>query len=855
MKLISWNVNGLRACIQKGFLDYFHEQNADFVCLQETKLSEGQLNLDLPGYEQYWCYAQKKGYSGTAIFTKHTPLSVHYGLDVPELDTEGRLITLEYPEFFLVTCYTPNAQRELARIDHRMKWDEAFRTYLQKLDAQKPVIICGDLNVAHQEIDLKNPKSNRGSAGFSDEERNSFQQTLDCGFTDTFRHLHPDETDCYTWWSYMFKAREKNVGWRIDYFLVSNRVNNTVYYADIHKDVLGSDHCPVSIDMDLTCNGGIWNPDPEGIPQVLRPDGTSATEPKASAPKAKAFAAGALVLVSLILLLALLPNENSDIPFPVVTMPATSTPTSNQPPIMVFTPTWDIGILSSSQTPTDYTSFFLTAPQGDNILAKYHIDPLPSELTVQYPVHLCFSLTDFGKEQGLDKVPLQLTFDPLTYASSIAEGNTFDYTEFTPVDMVEKLLIPYYTDESLKDIAGWLFLGTTSQSADFEVNMYWYFSPNIRHEHTEPVHVDVLPKTLPAATVLVITEFYTPLEVTKHSPAGTEISYGKYKWYTDSFDASSSLARSTFWLYVGINYASIPVDEAFLQIDVGDEDHFSSVAPDIITLRCYSDASHSVPTGWLVYGSQRLHQLSALNITVKRPNSPVTVVPLAYYPSHYLREGEAKLLTTQRLIELIMSNQGIYESLTYPYDTTEGNVIAAAKNYPAIAELLTRADAVKTLMNYPIDRDSPRAFIPSVLLSHPTLQKQMNFQQRADYITGYYTSSIEPFAFLQKLEIGKKYSIESLIEILLQDPRPGQWIDQCSTEEEKQIVWHRILQHSQALQQLLSYGDTALSHIAARLSEQDSLYLRALFNDWYALQEYTLPQPDIEFPDEPIVPE
>ena len=251
MKFISWNVNGLRACIGKGWQDFFNEAEADFFCLQETKLQAGQIELDLPVYQQFWNYAEKKGYSGTAIFTRHSPLSVRYGIGVPELDTEGRMITLEYPAFYLVTCYTPNAQRELARIDHRMAWDEAFRNFLSELDQNKPVIICGDLNVAHQEIDLKNPKSNRGNAGFSDEERNSFTETLNRGFTDTFRHLYPDVTDAYSWWSYMFKAREKNAGWRIDYFLVSNRVKEKITAATIHSDILGSDHCPVGLELDI----------------------------------------------------------------------------------------------------------------------------------------------------------------------------------------------------------------------------------------------------------------------------------------------------------------------------------------------------------------------------------------------------------------------------------------------------------------------------------------------------------------------------------------------------------------------------------------------------------------------------
>ena len=270
MKFISWNVNGLRACIQKGFLDFFNQINADFFCLQETKLQSGQIELDLPGYEQYWCYAEKKGYSGTAIFTKHTPMSVQYGLGLPELDNEGRLITLEYPEFYLVTCYTPNAQRELARIEHRMKWEDAFRDYLTALDKTKPVILCGDLNVAHQEIDLKNPASNRGSAGFSDQERSAFTRLLESGFTDTFRHLNPDATGCYTWWSYMFNARKNNAGWRIDYFVVSDRLKEAIYSTPIHSDILGSDHCPVELELGISCNGSIWKSDAEGAATQIK---------------------------------------------------------------------------------------------------------------------------------------------------------------------------------------------------------------------------------------------------------------------------------------------------------------------------------------------------------------------------------------------------------------------------------------------------------------------------------------------------------------------------------------------------------------------------------------------------------
>ena len=251
MKFISWNVNGLRACVQKGFLEYFNSTDADFFCIQESKLQEGQIALDLPGYHQYWNYAEKKGYSGTAIFTRHEPISVSYGLNIPEHDTEGRVITLEYGNFYLVTCYTPNSQNELARLSYRMQLEDAFRSYLIELDQKKPVILCGDLNVAHEEIDLKNPKTNHKNAGFSDEERNKMTELLDAGFTDTFRYFYPDAENIYSWWSYRFKAREKNAGWRIDYFITSKRLDTQLKDAAIHTDIFGSDHCPIELTINL----------------------------------------------------------------------------------------------------------------------------------------------------------------------------------------------------------------------------------------------------------------------------------------------------------------------------------------------------------------------------------------------------------------------------------------------------------------------------------------------------------------------------------------------------------------------------------------------------------------------------
>jgi exodeoxyribonuclease-3 len=250
-KMISWNVNGLRACIKKGFLDYFNEVDADIFCIQESKLQEGILELELEGYKQYWNYAQRKGYSGTGVFVKKEPLNVTYGIGVDEHDREGRVITLEYENYYFVTVYTPNSGRELVRLGYRMEWEDDFLKYLKKLDEVKPVVLCGDLNVAHKEIDLKNPSSNRKNAGFTDEEREKFQILLDSGFTDTFRYFYPDKEGAYTWWSYMFNARSRNAGWRIDYFCVSKRLEDKLIEAQIHSEVLGSDHCPVGLLIDL----------------------------------------------------------------------------------------------------------------------------------------------------------------------------------------------------------------------------------------------------------------------------------------------------------------------------------------------------------------------------------------------------------------------------------------------------------------------------------------------------------------------------------------------------------------------------------------------------------------------------
>lgn len=251
MKLVSWNVNGLRACVKKGFLDYFQEVNADIFCVQETKLQEGQIALELEGYHQFWNYAEKKGYSGTAVFTKAKPLSVKYGFEAEDSEPEGRMITLEYEKFFLVNVYTPNSQRDLARLSYRLEWEEQIRAYLIELDQIKPVVLCGDLNVAHQEIDLKNPKTNVGNSGFTEQERGKMTELLSSGFIDSFRHFYPEKEGAYSWWSYMNKVRERNIGWRIDYFIASEKLREMLVDAQIHADIMGSDHCPVLLELEI----------------------------------------------------------------------------------------------------------------------------------------------------------------------------------------------------------------------------------------------------------------------------------------------------------------------------------------------------------------------------------------------------------------------------------------------------------------------------------------------------------------------------------------------------------------------------------------------------------------------------
>ncbi len=463
MKFVSWNVNGLRACIQKGFLDVFNEMDADFFCLQETKLSAGQLELNMPGYQQYWCYADKKGYSGTAIFTKHTPLSVSYGIGDAHLDNEGRVITLEYREFWLVTCYTPNAQRGLARIDHRMEWDEAFRGYLRRLDEVKPVVICGDLNVAHQEIDLKNPASNRGNAGFSDQERESFQKTLDLGFADTFRHLYPDATGKYSWWSYMYHARENNAGWRIDYFLVSDRLKDTIYQADIHPSVMGSDHCPVSLDLDTLVNGCIFSPS-AGPATVVEQEPKPTKKSKASAPNAKTLVPLALVLI-LVLGVVLLQQESAVTP----TLPVTG-------PTEQYWWSLELEVYSKPLSKPIISGVFFTGDADPDLNFNYSGDgSLSSSLFMTSPMG-SNELFYISRADGLSGANFWMRVSFIGDAAKFFSSGWNVNCEFTPMEGVDTdsafiVCSPYYTDSTGSEMAGWLLWGTipTDMTVDISI--------------------------------------------------------------------------------------------------------------------------------------------------------------------------------------------------------------------------------------------------------------------------------------------------------------------------------------------------------------------------------------------------
>ena len=675
MKFVSWNVNGLRACIQKDFLAQFQKMDADFFCLQETKLSAGQLQLDLPGYEQYWCYAEKKGYSGTAIFTKHHPLSVCYGIGVPELDNEGRVITLEYKEFYLVTCYTPNAQRGLARIDHRMAWDEAFRSYIRHLDQEKPVVICGDLNVAHKEIDLKNPASNRGNAGFSDEERESFQKTLDLGFTDTVRHLYPDVTGRYSWWSYMFHARENNAGWRIDYFLVSDRIRNQIQQADIYSDILGSDHCPVMLELDTLVNGAIWSPN-AGTPSVVETE-TSKKKAKSASPVNGKAAALLCVVLALMLCIGFLPwgiGQTSQTP----TTPTIPETTDNVLFNVQVAKNFSL-VKNNSNSELVYSTKRLMF-DGQ----MYYVDTYNTGKLSPSNIYLIITLTDLGKYyQSLGMKPSikEVDFSNSIVQSAPSLGN---------VNMTA-----YYSDEAHTEMLGWLVWANLSSNSTVVVSAedynYRVYLDLFTNQYVEP---DVTPDY---AGIMQIIPFSEPPRIVE--------SQGSYVFYSDSYmlygpedlkRLEYNIVNANFWFIVTLTLDGIELlgDEK-ISLSYGytrqsGDDYLIDAIP------YYSVSDPNKTAGWIFYG----RNISSVFSITARTSTANLVYNESYEITPFIQKDQAYKMTTKELVEHILDNE-IITSLYWTSDLESDYLYAKLlKKYPAVAILNSRADAGEILDLY-----------------------------------------------------------------------------------------------------------------------------------------------------------
>ena len=808
MKFVSWNVNGLRACIQKGFLEQFDRFDADFFCLQETKLSEHQLELDLPGYEQYWCYAEKKGYSGTAIFTKHTPMSVQYGLGVPELDTEGRLITLEYPEFYLVTCYTPNAQRELARIDHRMKWDDAFREYLQKLDAVKPVIICGDLNVAHQEIDLKNPKSNRGSAGFSDQERSSFQNTLDLGFTDTFRHLHPDRTDAYSWWSYMFKAREKNAGWRIDYFLVSDRLKDAIYRAEIHSDVMGSDHCPVSVELGLICNGGIWSPLSQGSARQTFPaekeEKSKPDKEKASAKTAKAlFALGlvAMVLVSVFLFWD---------------PPGTPMPTITEKPFTVHA------------FPQQLSHVALT----DNPLVSF-IELSENALTDGTNTYYCPIGVEYGS-LGNFCLCVDASY---AYEHRYGQAMTISVEAIDPSPSTVYAIMhrQYFTDEKYTQFDGWLVFGTLNTKTDFLITVTAGDATFTQTVSIQPIAQETVPDVPNAFTVTTLTEPLYDALIDKNlyritNESGTIETYAKEIYtplsITSSYiDFDHNLSDWNSWFIVTLSSEAKELLKDYdlvlnATIPTYGFDSFPSRV--LYTSEIYTDETCQDLYGWLVYGNLDLTSRVYFHLTNAGSTSLLPIWSFVVDAAPYLSRKDAAAMSTEDLFRYASKHAGVQNHLAL------GNSILDLQGrYLFIDVLLDRPDAISTLMYSNLDEYAEKLFARQLLEGF--FLQDMTPRQEAILLIGDHPTSPFPYT---PLEIDppdlSQINTTDLLRTAL-NFYDYSILSQCSSQE----TAYQILQYwlpNPYWAELKSRSDTI--HVLARLYVQDVRYgsLLSLWN-------------------------
>ena len=684
MKFISWNVNGLRACIQKGFLDQFNSLDADFFCLQETKLSEGQLELSMPGYYQYWCYAEKKGYSGTAIFTKHEPLHVTYGIGREDLDNEGRVITLEYREFFLVNCYTPNAQRGLARIDHRMTWDNAFRAYLHDLDQRKPVVLCGDLNVAHKEIDLKNPAANRGNAGFSDEERNSFQETLDAGFTDTFRHLYPDVTGRYSWWSYMFKARQNNAGWRIDYFLVSDRIKGDITQADIYSQILGSDHCPVMLELDTLVNGGIWSPTCGTATVVEKEEPKKKKESKASQINGKALALFCLLL-SAVLILAGLPTFvdwiKPDIPMLDFTQPAG--------------PYFEVEVL---QQP------FYRVPNSvnvdGNIFEGFYDDRLADENSIYYLHTLPYgdmAQSDFWLKVSLTELGMQ-EYQP-EWQVMLHVGQSLDPDHPDNAQAYSQTIKPFYIDEELTQFGGWLIWGKLSHSSACFVsvdNQAQFFDLYVESEiSTDPApdnffivsQQNQMPKVFYWSADLLSSQLHIGFTINNVNH-WTDITDGRYSIYNSHFFMQIALTEEAMDYLKGQTY-----ELSYTPTVVDGSQANNSLIP------YYRDQKLTQVAGWFLCGSSSTTQINDLTLTWGKQtytmHEPIVITPV--YTNAQLAE-----LDTQTLVNIVLGDYKVFKSMTGSSSKTmEERLTEACQNQPALSVLIQRDDVIDHLMNAP----------------------------------------------------------------------------------------------------------------------------------------------------------
>ena len=747
MKLVSWNVNGLRACIQKGFLDEFEKFNADFFCLQETKLSEGQLELDLPGYHQYWYYAEKKGYSGTAVFARHKPLSVQFGIGVEELDHEGRVITLEYQEFFLVTCYTPNAQRELARIDHRMAWDEAFRSFLQNLDAQKPVILCGDLNVAHKEIDLKNPSSNRGNAGFSDQERESFQKTLDLGFTDTFRHLHPDKTGAYSWWSYMFKAREKNAGWRIDYFLISDRIRDQLYRAEIHSDILGSDHCPVSIDIDLLVNGALYTHETTGKPRVVEIENPKKTA-KSSAITAKGFASILPIALLLCAAISIVTGYIRDsAPPPAETLPMEA---YRDFEVVIYDDPFYIpaDIIIFGYTDAQPSSNASTPVFCDNVVLGYIAEPAPAGV---FDVFMRITGSTPKLDYTSDLWDIQLKPKELTTSGT---GTV------KPIEVYDLQVIPYFSDGSLTQPAGWLIWG------DLYNNIPADFQLTILHKHVEatfsqdvtlvPYLTQVALQNLDTATLIQYLSLHPSIMETLHN------------LHNIPFETTPDEILTLISEYPAFHALMQRSDLVARLMDHKTEDRsfFNNILLSVAMVQEKMSVRQE-----LMYLT-RNYDTCNKTIYFKDPAADPEKISINYIFDQLLEEENMSILVRCRHEENIPE---IYEFLR--------------SRIPGLQALEKRETAVEALMNTRVFADrvsfnkGPLYKIPTILLSQSVYQEKMTPYQEALYITNTYASAAEKNQFLRIDVDTNSISTLTLFGLGLNSQKTTSFFDQASCLE------------------------------------------------------------------------